>query len=341
MMKYLRLLMAAAATLSISLFATAPQAQDDPGPAAYAQALKGKRVMLVPLAMGFDLAQGWANYIKREVEAFGGTFETRDPNWSTEAGAQAITEAISSDNKPDVLIVHSPDLNSYSKLFKKAQAAGIYVILIDNPANYPADAFVGSDWDKLGQLEAEAVVKGCGPSSSKKIGLVQGDQVNSSSLYQYAGIMKVLEKNPDFKVVAKPDSNWDATTSRNVTTTMLQQFPDICGIIDFWDGDATGASAAIRDAKLQDKVFLVTTGGGEKAADCDNLENGTYGAVVMTDLHHQSRDINAIIKFLLQSGQPAGTSKTFIYTVEKATTKADLKADSCWDLKALQAEAAK
>ncbi|RFB88731.1 sugar ABC transporter substrate-binding protein [Rhizobium leguminosarum bv. trifolii] len=340
-MRYLKLLMAAAATLSFSLFATAPQAQEDPGPAAYAQALKGKRVMLIPLAMGFDLAQGWAHYIKKEVEAFGGTFETRDPNWSTEAGAQAITEAISSDAKPDVLIVHSPDLNSYSRLLKKAQAAGIYVILIDNPANFPADAFVGSDWDKLGQLEAEAVIKGCGPNSSKKIGLVQGDQVNSSSLYQYAGIMKVLEKNPDFKVVAKPDSNWDATTSRNVTTTMLQQHPDMCGIIDFWDGDATGASAAIRDAKLQDKVFLVTTGGGEKAADCDNLENGTYGAVVMTDLHHQSRDINAIIKFLLQSGQPAGTSKTFIYTLEKATTKADLKPDSCWDLKALQAEAGK
>ena len=38
--------------------------------------------------------------------AFGGMFETRDPNWSVEAGAQAITEAISSDPKPDVLIVH-------------------------------------------------------------------------------------------------------------------------------------------------------------------------------------------------------------------------------------------
>ena len=50
--------------------------------------------------------------------------------------------------------------------------------------------------------------------------------------------------------------------------------------------------------------------------------------------------MNAIIKFLLQSGQPPGTSKTYIYTLEKATTKADLKPDSCWDLKALQAEAA-
>jgi ribose transport system substrate-binding protein len=315
---------------------SAANAQEDPGPAAYSKALEGKRVVLVPMAMGFDLAQGWSAYLKREVEGWGGTFETRDPNWDTSAGAQAITDLISGSQKPDVLVVHSPDLNSYSKLLKKAQKDGIYVVLVDNPMNYPADAFVGSDWDRLGQLEAEAAVKGCGENSSKKIGLVQGDAANASSIYQYNGIMKVLEKHPDFKVVAKPFSNWDPTTSRNVTTTMLQQNPDICAIIDFWDGDATGASAAIHDAKLDGKVFLVTTGGGEMV-DCKALEDGTFGAVVMTDLANQSRDMNAVIKFLLQSGQPAGTSKTYIYTLEKATTKADLKPSTCWDVKALQA----
>ena len=341
-MKHIKTFVAAAAAMVFSTFATGTFAQDaaqDPGPIAYAKALNGKRVMLVPMTMGFDLAQGWAAYIKKEVEAWGGIFETRDPNWSVDAGAQAITDAINSETRPDVLIVHSPDLNSYSRLAKKAQQAGTYVILVDNPTNFPADAFVGSDWDRLGQLEAEAAIKGCGENSSKKIGLVQGDQANASSLYQYAGIVKVLEKHPNFQIVAKPDSNWDATTSRNVTTTMLQQNPDICAIIDFWDGDATGAAAAIRDAKLEGKVFLVTTGGGEKSADCDRIEDDTYGAVVMTDLARQSADINAIIKFLLQSGQPAGTSSTYIYTLEKATTKADLKPDSCWDLKALQASA--
>jgi len=326
----------ALALLGMLAVNTAAKAQDDPGPAYYQKALQGKRVVMVPMAMGFDLAQGWAAYLKREVEGWGGTFETRDPNWDTNAGAQAITDLISGGQKPDVLVVHSPDLNSYSKLLKKAQKEGIYVVLVDNPMNYPADAFVGSDWDRLGQLEAEAVVKGCGENSSKKIGLVQGDAANASSIYQYNGIMKVLDKHPDFKVVAKPFSNWDPTTSRNVTTTMLQQNPDICGIIDFWDGDATGASAAIHDAKLDGKVFLVTTGGGE-TVDCKALEDGTYGAVVMTDLANQSRDMNAIIKYLLQSGQPAGTSKTYIYTLEKATTKADLKPGTCWDVKALQA----
>ncbi|MDH6265419.1 ribose transport system substrate-binding protein [Rhizobium sp. SG_E_25_P2] len=338
-MKKLLSIFFAGTVFAMGVSAAPVKAADDPSPAIYAEAMKGKRVMLVPMAMGFDLAQGWAAILKREVDAFGGVFETRDPNWSVEAGAQAITEAISSDTKPDVLIVMSPDLNSYSKLMKKAQAAGIYVILVDNPANFKADAYVGGDWTQLGRLEAEAVIKGCGPNSSKKIGLVQGDQVNATSLYQYAGIMQVLEKNPDFKVVAKPDSNWDATTSRNVTATMLQQNPDICGIIDFWDGDAVGAAAAIREAKLQDKVFLVTTGGGEKTADCDKIADGTYGAVVMTELAQETHNMVAIIKYLLQSGQAPGTASPFIYTLMKATTKENLRPDSCWDLKALQAEA--
>jgi len=328
--------LAAAALLATAAWSNVAKAQEDPGPGAYEAAMKGKRVVLIPMAMGFDLAQGWAAYLKREVEGWGGVFETRDPNWSTEAAAQALTELVSSDPKPNVLIVHSPDLNSFSKILKRAQSEGIYVVLIDNPMNFPADAFIGSDWDRLGQLEAEAAVKGCGEGSSKKIGLVQGDAANASSIYQYNGIMKVLKKYPDFKVVAEPFSNWDPTTSRTVTATMLQQNPDICAIIDFWDGDATGAAAAIRDAKLDGKVFLVTTGGGEML-DCNYINDGTFGAVVMTELAGQSRDMNAIVKFLLQSGQPAGTSKTYIYTLERAWTKADLRPETCWDLKHLQA----
>src|ERR1700746_2770739 len=161
---------AAAITLAALAYGGSAMAQSDPGTAYYNKSVQGKKVIMVPMAMGFDLAQGCAYYIGKEVKGFGGTFETRDPNWSVEAGAQAITEAISSDPKPAVIVVHSPDLNSYSQLFKKAQAQGIYVVLVDNPANFAADAFVGSDWDRLGQLEAEAAVKGCGENSSKKLG---------------------------------------------------------------------------------------------------------------------------------------------------------------------------
>lgn len=330
------LALAAAATLALGTAAPV-LADSDPGPAEYAAKLQGKRVILIPLSMGFDLAQGWAAILKREVTAFGGVFETRDPNWSTEAGAQAITDAINAEPRPDVLVVMAPDLNSYSKLLKKAQEKGIYVLLIDNPANFAADAYLGSDWTNLGALEAQAAVSFCGEGTSKKVGLVQGDEVNATSLYQYEGIMKVFAEHPDIQVVAKPVSNWDPTTARTVTATMLQQNPDLCAIIDFWDGDATGTAAAIREAGLTGKVKLITTGGGEKTADCDTLANGTYDAVVTTELYIESYNMVAMIKYLLQSGIAPGTASAYIYNLEQVTTKENMRPDSCWDLKALQA----
>ena len=181
--------------------------------------------------------------------ASGGMFETRDPNWSIEAGAQAITEAISSDPKPDVLVVHSPDLNSYSKLLKKAQEAGIYVVLIDNPTNFPADAFIGSDWDRLGQLEAEAVDQGL------RRRLLEEDRPRAGRPGQRLQPLSICRNHEGAGEAsgfqggrqARLELGRDDRRAMS-TTTMLQQNPDICGIIDFWDGDATGAAAAIRDA---------------------------------------------------------------------------------------------
>lgn len=333
------LLVALSASAILAGSALAASAQDtNPGPAAYDAALKGKRVVLVPMTMGFDLAQGWNHFIGEEIKAFGGVWETRDPNWSVDAGAQAITDLISSANKPDVLIVQSPDINSYSRLYKRAQDAGIFVIQLDNPSNFASDVFAGSDWKRLGELETEAVIKGCGPDSSKKIGVIQGDQVNASSLDQWAGVQAVLAKNPDFKVVGQPDSNWDATTARNAATTLLQQNPDVCGIIDFWDATAQGTAAAIRDAGLTGKVFLVTTGGGEEI-DCKLLEDGTFGAIVTSELPRQSQDVVTAIKLLLQGSDKPGDKARYLYTQERARTKADLAPGTCWSQKAIEAAA--
>ena len=62
-------------TLGVVAVNSPAKADDDPGPGYYQNALKGKRVVMVPMAMGFDLAQGWAAYLKREVEGWGGKVE--------------------------------------------------------------------------------------------------------------------------------------------------------------------------------------------------------------------------------------------------------------------------
>ena len=40
---------------------------DEPFRAGYAEAMKGKVVGYIPVAMGFDLAQGWYNGLKKEL----------------------------------------------------------------------------------------------------------------------------------------------------------------------------------------------------------------------------------------------------------------------------------
>ena len=81
----------------------------------------------------------------------------RDPNWSTNAGAQAVTTLIS--EKPAVMVIHNPDVQTYAKLLQRAENDGIYVVQINMGSSYRSPAFVGANWIEIGERDAEAVVK--------------------------------------------------------------------------------------------------------------------------------------------------------------------------------------
>ena len=97
--------------------------------------------MLVPLAMGFDLAQ--AILLSQEGgRGLAAMFETRDPNPNPSMPARrpSPTPFLLTPGRTCSSSTSASDLNSYAKLMKKAQAAGTYVILADNLANFPVDA---------------------------------------------------------------------------------------------------------------------------------------------------------------------------------------------------------
>ena len=101
----LRLAFAALAALGLSTAVTtiAAKAQGlvDPSREGYLEAFKGKKVAFVPISMGFDLAQAWSSQLEGQAKELGYEYIVRDPNWSTDAGAQAI-KAI----KGEVVSVH-------------------------------------------------------------------------------------------------------------------------------------------------------------------------------------------------------------------------------------------
>lgn len=303
---------------------------DEPARNEYLAALKGKTVAYLPIALSFDLAQGWLQGLKRELEPLGVNIVVRDPNWDSNAGAQALTTLIA--QKPAAIVVHNPDLQTYAKLLKRAEDSGIRVIQVNMRSIHPTAVYVGPDWVEVGEKAATAVVEAC-KGKSGKIALVQGPISSAPSAYTLKGVENVLAKNPQLKVVSSQAADWDAARAKGITQTVLRQHPDLCGIVGFWDGMDIGTAAAVKEAGLTGKVFLATSGGGEQKGACDQVKSGAFDLNLSYDVPTQASTMASSIKWLLQVGDKAKDAKGLIYSTLVPLTKANASIEgTCWKL---------
>ena len=207
--------------------------------------------------------------------------------------------------KPAAIIVHNPDVQTYAKLLQRAENEGIYVIQINMGSNYRSSAFVGANWIEIGERDTEAVVKAC-EGKSNKIAIVQGALSAAASAYTLKGVENVLAKHPEVKVVSSQAADWDAAKAKAITQTVLKQNPDLCGIVGFWDGMDIGTAAAVKEAGLTGKVFVATSGGGERRGACELVKSGAFDLNLSYDVPTQAEQMAGMIKWLVSSGVKAG-----------------------------------
>ena len=314
--------------------ALAQKGLDEPFQAAIKAALAGKTVAYIPVAMNFDLTEGWFAGVKKELEPYGMKVVVRDPNWSTNAGAQALTTLIS--EKPAAIIVHNPDVQTYAKLMQRAENEGIYIIQVNMGSVYRSSAFVGANWIEIGERDAEAVVKACA-GKSNKIAIVQGALSAAASAYTLKGVENVLAKHPEIKVVSSQAADWDAAKAKAITQTVLKQNPDLCGIVGFWDGMDIGTAAAVKEAGLTGKVFVATSGGGERRGACELVKSGAFDLNLSYDVPTQAEQMAGMIKWLVSSGVKPGSVKGSMYTTLIPVTKENASSEAaCWNLSDLK-----
>lgn len=294
--------------------------------------LAGKTLAFVPTSLGYDLTDGWYNMLKKELEPEGLEIIVRDPNWSTATGAQALVSLIS--QKPDILMVQNPDVQSYARLLRRAENEGIPVLQINMRSSAETTAFVGADWVGIGKAMAESAVASCGDGSGRsgKISLVQGPLTSASSVYQMQGINEVLEGRDDIRVVSSQAANWDPSQARAITDTVLKQHADLCAVIDFWDGQAVGSAAAIRRQRGGEDVLLITNGGTEQTAACDNIANGTFDKYMTYNVREQSTDIAELVRRILTEDIRPGGERLDRTTAVRVIDADNLRDDSCWKL---------
>ena len=321
-----------AAIAGIAAGALSASAQDfkDPFREPAMESLKGKKIAYLPISIGFDLAQAWGGVVKQQAEVYGMEFTSQDPNWSTDAMAQGFTALLA--EQPDVIVTQNPDIQSLARLMKQANAKGIVVIQMNMAGAVQTDAVVAPDLVGMGEKIAQKVVEKCGKgtNTSHKVSIVQGVLTGGVSFYQIQGINKVFAENPEIQVVSSQAADWDASKARAITETVLQQHPDICAVIDVWDGQGVGTGAAIKQAGLSDKVFFITSGGGAQSM-CDMLKDGTFTAAYNYDAVGMGRDAWTAIMVALQNKQGGGAIKTQIYSPYRYMTKDDVKDGTCFN----------
>lgn len=323
----LSLFTAAAVLLGLSGLARA-EIFDDGQNVQYYNSMKGKKVAFVPLSMGFDLPQYWVAAMQKQADKLGYEISIRDANWSPEVGAQALSTLIA--EKPDLLIVHNPDMQVYARLLKQAMDAGITVLQVNLKSTANTDAYIGVDWYELGMVQSQLVAEMCGEGSGQngKIAVMQGTPTNPNTFIVMQAFEDMLAEHPELTVVSSQAANWDATKAHAIATTVLKQNPDLCAYMGLWEVMDIGIAAAIGEAGLTGKVKLVTTGIGSKNS-CDNIASGKFDGYVSEEIFYQVRDLNNAIKILLQQDPEVEHQPFALYTPLAVYSKENLADYTC------------
>ena len=314
----------AGVALTIAASAFAPAQAADPRADLYAKfekAVKGKTVAWVPVWVGV-LEGEWTRVMKAHFDDYGIKMVMRDPNLKSDVQLQAVSTLIN--EKPDILIVQNPTTTLLARELKRAMESGIKVIQVNMASNQLTDAYVGADVPKLGRSIANEVIKACGGGKgSGKIAILQGEATAAYSFDMTKAAMEVFSKDPSIKVVSSQPTNWVANKAAEVTTNVLQQNPDLCGIMSVWGPQTAGAAQVVKNAGKQGQVKIFVASDGQPA-DCDMLEQGLFYKNLSYRADTQGEAIVNAVLTLLQDPRPAGSTQLAYYTTNYwVSSKAD------------------
>lgn len=180
--------------------------------------------------------------------------------------------------KPDVIFSIPIDPQSEAAAYKKAAAAGIKLVFMDNvPVGMaPGKDYVSvtaSDNEQNAAFAAHALAEAIGKKGEVGIITLVYDYYYSVAARK-VGALKAFKDYPDIKV-AEVGTFTSPEKAYNVATAMLTAHPDMKGVFVAWD---TPAQQVVAAAKTLGRKIVVTT--NDLAADSAlNVARGEFYAV--------------------------------------------------------------
>jgi ribose transport system substrate-binding protein len=156
--------------------------------------------------------------------------------------------------KVDAVLINAVDDKGIEPAIKKAEAAGIPVIMMANDVKdpYPYKTLY-PDYDNMA-MQARALATAMGGEGD--VALLIGARGNSVSDSREAGFKDTMQAEfPGINIVTTQATNWDAAKGADVAQTILNQYPDIDGISCVTDPPCLAALNAAKAAGKDDIVW--------------------------------------------------------------------------------------
>lgn len=231
-----------------------------------ARAEKPVKVAAAVYGLRSEFMKVWTDWLKEHPEVKNGgvkltVFDGRyDPNVQNDQFDSIIVQQF------DAIIFVPLDIEAGGRTVTKAISAGIPVIGANARANSKVlTSYVGSNDNEGGAIEAQYIVDKLGGKGN--VVILEGPIGQSGQVERLKGIMSVLDKHPDIKILERKTANWSRAEALALMENWLTAHPGkIQGVIGENDEMAIGAIQAIKAAGLNVKDFAIVGVDGVKDA---------------------------------------------------------------------------
>jgi rhamnose transport system substrate-binding protein len=188
-------------------------------------------VTLIPKNLGnpyFDTSEAG---VKKAMSAIGGSYTQVGPQEATPDGqVPFINTATQQGTK--AIVISSDDPSAPCDALKQAMSAGIKVVTFDSDTNADCrDVFVNqATADGIAKVQVDMIAKQIGDSGEIAILSAAANATNQNA---WIALMKkdLAANHPNIKLDAVVYGNDDDQTSFDKTSALLQQYPNLKGII--------------------------------------------------------------------------------------------------------------
>jgi D-xylose transport system substrate-binding protein len=258
---------------------------------------KAPRIGFILSTMQEERYQRDKKVFEETVKKMGGEVVFASCNNSEQTQAAEVDNLLS--KGIDALVIQPVNGDTATAFVKQAKRDQVKVIAYDRLIKKAdLDAYITEDSMKVGALQAEAAVKFTKGKGNYVI--LMGQAGHSVAEARTAGILSVLKRYPDIKIVLKQyHPGWSPKlameTIENVLTT---QKNNIQAILANNSGMAHGAVQALEEQKLTGKVFVA--GADADLASIQNIVAGKQQFEVMISINDMARRAGEVAMELAQ-----------------------------------------